>query len=143
MTTLSTPVTERAITGEAPVARCQLGTLPQVIDEQQREASGSPDGSPDQLLELREANLRLRQLVGPVEQSYADLRTELAEASEAVKAAEAANGELRGEVMELTVALGQARHNMGKVSRIVRQRSRRVVGRLSRPIRRRFNDWRS
>lgn len=114
-----------------------------MIDEQQRADSGSSDESRDELFELRAENLRLRQLVGPVEQSYAELRVELAEASDAVRAAETANGELRGEVMELTVALGQARHNMGKISRIITQRSRRVVGRLSRPVRRRYNDWRS
>ncbi|MDG1265523.1 MAG: hypothetical protein P8O03_04295, partial [Ilumatobacter sp.] len=57
-------------------------------------------------------NKRLRLLVGPLEQSYDDLRTELAAASQAIKTAEQNNGELRGEIMELTVALGQARHNI-------------------------------
>ena len=83
-------------------------------------------------------NKRLRRLVGPLEQSYDDLRTELVGASEAAKIAEQTNGELRGEVMELTVALGQARHNIGKVHRIVIQRARHVVGRTVRGVQRRL-----
>ena len=83
-------------------------------------------------------NKRLRLLVGPLEQSYDDLRTELAAASEAIKAAEQNNGELRGEIMELTVALGQARHNIGKVHRIVIQRATHVVGRAIRGVQRRL-----
>lgn len=110
-----------------------------MIDEQQEAAAAASD-SLDELSQLRAENARLRALVGPVEQSYEELRAELADAAEAVRQAEAANGELRGEILELTVALGQARHNMGKVSRIMVQRSRRVVGRLIRPVRRRLND---
>ena len=87
---------------------------------------------------LSAENKRLRRLVGPLEQSYDDLRTELVGASEAVKIAEQANGELRGEVMELTVALGQARHNIGKVHRIVIQRARHMVGRVVRRVQRRL-----
>ena len=83
-------------------------------------------------------NKRLRLLVGPLEQSYDDLRTELAAASEAIKTAEQNNGELRGEIMELTVALGQARHNIGKVHRIVIQRARHMVGRVVRRLQRRL-----
>ena len=83
-------------------------------------------------------NKRLRLLVGPLEQSYDDLRTELAAASQAIKTAEQNNGELRGEIMELTVALGQARHNIGKVHRIVIQRARHVVGRTIRGVQRRL-----
>lgn len=89
---------------------------------------------------LQAENRRLRELVGPLEQSYEDLRAQVDQAAAAVREAEAANGELRGEIMELTVALGQARHNMGSIHRIVIQRSRRLVGRLLRPIRRRLND---
>ena len=83
-------------------------------------------------------NKRLRRLVGPLEQSYDDLRTELEAASKAIKIAEQNNGELRGEIMELTVALGQARHNIGKVHRIVIQRARHVVGRTIRGVQRRL-----
>ena len=83
-------------------------------------------------------NKRLRCLVGPLERSYDDLRTELAAASEAIKTAEQNNGELRGEIMELTVALGQARHNIGKVHRIVIQRARHMVGRVVRRLQRRL-----
>lgn len=83
-------------------------------------------------------NKRLRRLVGPLEQSYDDLRTELEMASKAIKIAEQNNGELRGEIMELTVALGQARHNIGKVHRIVIQRARHVVGRAIRGVQRRL-----
>jgi hypothetical protein len=87
---------------------------------------------------LIEENKRLRRLVGPLEQSYDDLRTELVGASEAVKIAEQANGELRGEIMELTVALGQARHNIGKVHRIVIQRSKHLFGGVIRRTQRRL-----
>ena len=83
-------------------------------------------------------NKRLRRLVGPLEQSYDDLRTELVGASEAVKIAEQSNGELRGEIMELTVALGQARHNIGKLHRIVLQRVRHMGGRIVRRVQRRL-----
>lgn len=117
-----------------------------MIDEQQERPaaeSKTGDSSADDPVVLAAENARLRALVGPDEQSYQDLRDELRDAAEAVRTAQAANGELRGQVMELTVALGQARHNMGKVSRIMVQRSRRVVGRLIRPVRRRLDDRRS
>jgi hypothetical protein len=52
---------------------------------------------------------RLRRLVGPSEQSYADLRDELLAARDAAKSAEAAAGELRGELTEVYVELARAR----------------------------------
>jgi predicted nucleic acid-binding Zn-ribbon protein len=87
---------------------------------------------------LSAENKRLRRLVGPLEQSYDDLRTELEAASKAIKIAEQNNGELRGEIMELTVALAKARHNIGKVHRIVIQRATHVVGRAIRGVQRRL-----
>ena len=95
-----------------------------------------------QIAELRAENERLRRLVGPMEQSYDDLRSELEAAREAVKTAEAVNGELRGEILEITYSLDQVRHNLGSMRRLVHQRSRRVVARLTRPARRRWNDLR-
>lgn len=98
------------------------------------------DAARDEIETLRAENRRLRGLVGPLEQDYEALRGQVDQAAAAVREAEAANGELRGEIMELTVALGQARHNMGSIHRIVYQRSRRLAGRLLRPVRRRWND---
>ena len=98
------------------------------------------DAARAEIEELREENRRLRGLVGPLEQDYEALQRQIDQAADAVREAEAANGELRGEIMDLTVALGQARHNMGSIHRIVYQRTRRLAGRILRPIRRRWND---
>ncbi len=96
-----------------------------------------------ELTRLRAENARLRSLVGPLEQDYADLRSELADAEAAVRAAEAVNGDLRAEMLEVTYALDQARHNLGSLRRLLHQRSRRLAAKLTRPVRRQWNDRRA
>ena len=64
---------------------------------------------------------RLRWLVGPNEQSYRDLRAELRAAEQAVRAAEASAGVLRGELTEARIALRRAQqdqyHVLGLLAR--------------------------
>ena len=64
---------------------------------------------------------RLRRLVGPNEQSYADLRSEVETAEQAVREAEAATGVLRGELTEARTALRRAQqdqyHVLGLLAR--------------------------
>ncbi len=55
--------------------------------------------------------LRLRQLVGPSERSYADLVAELAGAEQAGREAEAAYGVLRAQIAELTTSLRRAQQD--------------------------------
>ena len=62
---------------------------------------------------------RLRELVGPSEQSYADLRHELLAARDAVQGAEAAVGGLRGQVAGLHVALARAQQDQEHFQQIV------------------------
>jgi len=62
---------------------------------------------------------RLRSLVGPNESDYAALRSEIAAASRAVRAAEAANGELRGQVTRLEFELERARQDQVYVRRLI------------------------
>ena len=57
---------------------------------------------------LRAEVERLRRLVGPCEQSYDDLRTDLLAARDAAKSAEQTAGELRGELTEAYAALDRA-----------------------------------
>jgi hypothetical protein len=57
---------------------------------------------------LRAEVERLRRLVGPCEQSYEDLRTDLLAARDAAKSAEQTAGELRGELTEAYAALDRA-----------------------------------
>ena len=65
----------------------------------------SEQRSDDDLAALQAEVDRLRQLVGPSEQSYADLRQDLLAARDAAKGAEAAEGVYRGRVNELEAAL--------------------------------------
>lgn len=102
----------------------------------------APCSDDTEMTRLREENARLRALVGPLEQSYDDLRAELVDAEAAVRSAEAVNGELRGEILEITYSLDQARHNLGSLRRLLHQRSRRGLAKLTRPLRRRWNDRR-
>lgn len=64
---------------------------------------------------------RLRMLVGPNEHSYDDLLTELAAAEQAMRDAEAANGVLRAQIVELTTSLQRAQqdqyHVLGLLAR--------------------------
>jgi hypothetical protein len=95
---------------------------------------------------LRAELARLRRLVGPSEQSYDDLRADVLAARDAVRLAEAAAGELRGELTEVYVALARARqietalrHTfLGRVYRIV-GRARRELGRAGAAVRARLS----
>ena len=73
---------------------------------------------------------RLRGLVGPSEQSYADLRHELLAARDAARGAQATAGTLRGRIAELEVALSRARqdqeHFQKTVVDVLRSWRRRV-----------------
>jgi hypothetical protein len=86
--------------------------------------------------ELRAEVDRLRGLVGPTEASYADLRRELATASDLVRAAEAANGSLRGRVVELEFELARALGRQERFVPLVLGRVRTRLGRVVRIVRR-------
>lgn len=78
---------------------------------------------------------RLRELVGPSEQSYADLRHELLAARDAARGAEAAAGSLRGQMAELHVALNRAQQDQEHFQKTVfsaLRLGRRRVGRALR-----------
>ncbi len=81
---------------------------------------------------------RLRELVGPSEQSYADLRHELLAARDAVRGAEAALGGLRGQVAELNVALARAQQDQEHFQQIVYNTLRSGRRRISRTVRTRL-----
>ena len=112
------------------------------VDDPSR-AADRPVDVDDEIESLRSENARLRALVGPLEQSYVDLRRELDDAAAAVRAAEVANGELRAWNAELVLDIDRVRHNLGSLRRLLHQRSRRVVGAATRPVRRRWNALRS
>lgn len=78
---------------------------------------------------------RLRVLVGPSEQSYADLHQDLLAARDTAKGAEAAAGVLRGRVLELEVALARARQDQEHFQRAVFDTLRTTRDRVSRAIR--------
>lgn len=78
---------------------------------------------------------RLRELVGPSEQSYADLRHELLAARDAARGAEATAGSLRGQMAELHVALDRAQQDQEHFQKTVFSAirfGRRRVGRAVR-----------
>ena len=79
---------------------------------------------------LRAEVERLRQLVGPSELAYEDLGVELRAAREAAKQAELAAGQLRGELIEVHVALGQGGQFEAMLRKLVpvRPASRRRPG---------------
>lgn len=86
--------------------------------------------------QLRAEVDRLRDLVGPTEVSYADLRRDLAAASDLLRAAETANGSLRGRVVELEFELDRARNRQERFVPAVLHRLRTRVGRAARITRR-------
>jgi hypothetical protein len=95
--------------------------------------SGSP--TDDDPAALRAEIDRLRELVGPSEQSYTDLRQELLAARDAVRGAEAAVGVYRGRVTELEVGLARARQDQEHFQQVVvntLRGGRRRVGRALR-----------
>ena len=79
---------------------------------------------------------RLRELVGPDEQSYADLRDELAHARDAVRDAEAEAGRLRGMITEMRLELHRARQDQFHLQRVALRPVSGVIGRLRRLRRR-------
>lgn len=86
-------------------------------------ADASADASADTQAGAAEASEidRLRRLVGPNEQSYADLRDEVRAAELAVRDAEAALGEVRAQLTEARIALRRAQqdqyHVLGLLAR--------------------------
>lgn len=98
-------------------------------------AESSPEGD---LSALRAEVARLRELVGPSESSYDDLRQDLLAAADVAKGAEAAAGVLRGRVVELEVALARARQDQDHFQRMVTNRLQSTAGRVSRSVRSRF-----
>ena len=104
-------------------------------------ASASNGGSTSELEELRAEVARLRELVGPSEQSYAKLKTDVWGARDAVIGAEAECGILRGRVRsleaELTRALKEQQWfkqeviNRLKAYRVIH---RKVIGRARRSL---------
>lgn len=84
-------------------------------------ATMSADASADARSGAAEASevARLRRLVGPNEQSYADLRFEVEAAEQAVRVAEASAGVLRGELTEARIALRRAQQDQFHVLRLL------------------------
>ncbi len=98
----------------------------------------SEQRSDDDVAALRAEVDRLRQLVGPSEQSYADLRLDLLAASDAAKGAEAAEGVYRGRVNELEAALARARQDQDHFQRAVFNTLRNSRDRVGRAVRSRL-----
>lgn len=92
----------------------------------------------DELAELRAEVERLRELVGPSEQSYVDLRQDLLAARDAAKGAEAAAGVLRGRLAEMEVHVVRARQDQEHFQRIVLARARGATRQFTRSLRARF-----
>jgi predicted nucleic acid-binding Zn-ribbon protein len=94
-------------------------------------ADPRPDDDP---AALRAEIDRLRELVGPTEQSYVDLRRDLLAARDAATGAEASAGVLRGRVAELEVELARARQDQEHFQQAVfgsaRSARRRLAGAL-------------
>lgn len=95
-----------------------------------------------ELTALRAEVERLRRLVGPSERAYDELREDLLAAREAAKQAEAAAGEVRGELAEVYVALDRARQIEAVMQRTIvgrlyrgTARLRRAAGRARRAVR--------
>jgi hypothetical protein len=77
---------------------------------------------------LRAEVERLRRLVGPCEQAYDDLRSDLLAARDAAKSAEQAAGELRGELTEAYAALDRALADAPALALLARQVKRALSG---------------
>ena len=83
---------------------------------------------------------RLRELVGPSETSYAELREDRDQAVQVAKGASAEAGELRGHIVDLSVQLSRARQDqeydqvsaaMSPAERVVYRARRRVATSLT------------
>jgi hypothetical protein len=77
---------------------------------------------------LRAEVERLRRLVGPCEQSYDDLRSDLLAARDAAKSAEQAAGELRGELTEAYAELDRALVDAPALALLARQVKKALRG---------------
>jgi predicted nucleic acid-binding Zn-ribbon protein len=82
--------------------------MPLVHDPDQANPGGTPASAEVELQELRAEVARLRELVGPSEQSYVKLKTDVWGARDAVIGAEAEAGMLRGRVRSLEAELTRA-----------------------------------
>jgi len=98
----------------------------------------SEQRSDDDLAALSAEVERLRLLVGPSEQSYADLRLDLLAARDVAKGAEAAQGVYRGRVNELEAALDRARQDQDHFQRAVFDTLRNSRDRVGRAVRSRL-----
>ena len=94
--------------------------------------------SDETIEELRDEVARLRALVGASELSYAELQQDVLAARDAAKGAEARAGVLSGQNAELHVALARARQDQDQLQRMISNRLRTVVGRVSRSVRARW-----
>ncbi len=74
--------------------------------------------------------VRLRQLIGPNETSYAEAQAEVVNARDAVRAAEAELGVLRGEITELRYTLHRAVQDQHHIRRTVLSPALKVRHRL-------------
>ena len=81
---------------------------------------------------------RLRELVGPSEQSYHDVRQDLLAARDAARGAQAAAGVLRGQLAEMHVQLARARQDQEYFQRMLPLGLRSTVSRIGRSVRARF-----
>ena len=92
----------------------------------------------DDTAALRAEIDRLRELVGPSEQSYADLRHELLAARDAARGAQAAAGTLRSRMAELEVALSRAQQDQEHFQKTVINTMRSGRRRIGRAVRSRL-----
>jgi predicted nucleic acid-binding Zn-ribbon protein len=109
------------------------------MSEPRSDASVDPtDEATDDAAALHAEIDRLRELVGPSEQSYVDLRHDLLAARDAAKGAEATAGVLRGQVAELEVAVARARQDQEHFQRAVFGGVRSARSRVARAVRARL-----
>lgn len=110
------------------------------IDEPRDQPRDEPgdDRCDGEVAALRAEVDRLRELVGPSEQSYVDLRHDLLAARDAAKGAEAAEGVQRGRVIELEVELARARQDQDHFQRVVFDQLRSGRRRVGRALRSRL-----
>lgn len=92
----------------------------------------------EELAELRAEVERLRELLGPSERSYVELREDLLASRDVARGAEAAAGTLRGEVAALHVELARARQDQDHFQRLVSDRTKSITSRVGRTLRARF-----
>lgn len=92
----------------------------------------------DRVDELTAEVERLRALVGPSERSYTEMYEDLLAARDIAKGAEAATGQLRGEISWFAVALERAQQDQEQFQRMISDRTRSVFTRAKHSIRRRL-----